>query len=166
MSEHSWVKYYKGCSAEDLSHLKPFGECGSGAPPPPPHPGPYRVPSVSLSSSSPPFLSVHCQLNKSICLRRTIWNEPTVSYNTQRRETDGAGRWASGLADWEFGLSDTPTTPRPPVVLKITSASSDCPDRLGLGGTIIFAMFVQQREKTRTFLVYMQRNSRNSEIIS
>lgn len=106
----NWVKYYKRRCAEDLYYLKLLENVALEAPSRAPGTS-SRVSSVSLSSSLPPFLSVHCQLNKSICFRRTIWKEPTVNYNTLRRETDGAVKWASGLADREFGLSETPSPP-------------------------------------------------------
>lgn len=74
------LKYHKR-PAEDLSHLTLLENVALEAPSRALRDPVYRVCSVSLASSSPPFLSVHCRLNKSICLCGTIWKEPTVSHN-------------------------------------------------------------------------------------
>lgn len=132
-----------------------------------PSPGPYGTPLQSLlcfsvQFSSPPFLSVHCQLNKSICLRRTIWNEPTVNNITEEGNRRGSemGFWTYRQRAWPVGDSI------PPTVLKITSTSSDLSRQTGpLREYYLSAMFVQQKEETRTCFVYIEGNSRNSEII-
>lgn len=107
--------------------------------------GPYRLSSVSLSSSSPPFLSVHCQLNKSICLNTQEGN---------RQQWDGLLQTES-LACRRL---------HPPHGVKNNQHFIWLSRQTGaLRDYYLSAMFVQQPEKTPTCFVYMQGNSRNSE---
>lgn len=94
MPEHICVKYYKGCSAEDLSHLKLLGNVALEAPS-----GPYG-PLQTLLCFSVQFIATIPQCTLSA-------EQIHLPQYTGGKQT--AVRWAS--ADREFGLSETPSPP-------------------------------------------------------
>lgn len=102
------------------------------------------------------------------------WTNPSVSIEpfgrnplstTIHRGGKQTGQWgASGLAGREFGLSETPS---PPHSVKNNQHFNWLSRQTGaLREYYLSAMFVQHPEKTRACFVYMQGDSRNSEIIS
>lgn len=112
MSEHSWVKYYKRCSAEDLSHLELLENVALEPPPP------SRalqslvcfsvqfiatIPQCTLSAEQihlPP--SNH--LERAHCLLQY-----TEEGNRRGREM---GFWTCRLRVWPVGYSNNPPPPR------------------------------------------------------
>lgn len=120
------------------------GECGSGGP----LQGPKGPRLQSLLCFPGQFIATISQCTLSAeQIHLPLWNHLEGTHCLPQWETDGAVRWASGLADrvWPVGYSI------PPMVLKITSTSSDCPDRLGLWGSIISlqCLFNNQKGHTR-----------------